>query len=112
MKYLGQWQERCEDVILLFTPGEEHGSKGAMLGARLLFEEWGITRALVSDITWHTDWIRNGKGPAISFRDRSLPRRSFLEEVLRAAETSGLPFQREVESSGGADKNITDSDLQ
>jgi len=39
----------------------------------------------------------------VSYRDRSIPRRRFLEEVLRAAEASGVPFQHEVESSGASD---------
>lgn len=98
--------ERCSDVAVFFTPGEEHGGKGAMLAARLACEEWGIARALISDITWHTGSIKNGKGPAISFRDRSIPRQRFLEAVLHAAEASGIPFQREVESNGGSDGSI------
>lgn len=95
--------ERSNDVAVLFTPGEEHSGRGALMGAKLVFEELGITRALISDITWDTGSIKNGKGPAISFRDRYVPRRRFLERVVAAAEESGVPFQREVESSGGSD---------
>lgn len=95
--------ERCPDVAVVFTPGEEHSGKGALLGARFVHEELGITRALISDITWDTDSIKNGKGPAISFRDRYVPRQRFLDQVVAAAMESGLPFQREVESGGGSD---------
>ena len=95
--------DRCEDVAVVFTPGEEHSGRGALLGSRLIFEELQITRALISDITWHTKGIKNGKGPAISMRDRYLPRQRFLEAVLAAATESGIPFQREVESNGGSD---------
>jgi putative aminopeptidase FrvX len=95
--------ERCDRVAAVFTPGEEHSGRGALLGARLVYEQLGITRALISDITWHTDAVKNGKGPAISFRDRSIPRQRFLDQVLAAATESGIPFQREVESSGGSD---------
>lgn len=95
--------ERCDAVAAVFTPGEEHSGRGALIGARLIYEEWNITRALISDITWHTGGIRMGKGPAVSLRDRYVARRRYLDEVLAAAEASGLPFQREVESSGGSD---------
>jgi putative aminopeptidase FrvX len=95
--------ERGEDVAVVFTPGEEHSGRGALLGARLVHEELRITRALISDITWHTEWIKNGKGPAVSFRDRSIPRQRFLDLVIAAAVASGVPFQREVESNGGSD---------
>lgn len=32
-----------------------------------------------------------------------MPRQRFLNRVLALAETSGVPFQREIESSGGSD---------
>ena len=100
--------ERCEDVLVAFTPGEEHHARGALLAARILHEEFRITRALISDITWHTDWIKCGKGPAVSYRDSSLPRQHYLEMVLAAATASGVPFQHEIESSGGSDGGIMD----
>jgi putative aminopeptidase FrvX len=100
--------ERCDDVVVLFTSGEEHSGKGALLAAHIAFEDLGITRALISDITWDTDWIKNGKGPAVSHRDRSVPRRRYLEEVLGAAEHSGVRFQHEVERSGGSDGSSLD----
>jgi putative aminopeptidase FrvX len=95
--------ERCADVAVVFTPGEEHSGRGALMGARIVYQDLQITRALISDITWHTRGIKNGQGPAISFRDRSIPRQRFLDAVLAAATESGVPFQREVESSGGSD---------
>ncbi|MGV3719384.1 MAG: aminopeptidase, partial [Actinomycetota bacterium] len=94
---------RCKDVAVVFTPGEEHSGRGALIGARLIHQDLNITRALISDITWHTKGVRCGKGPAISFRDRSVPRQRFLDEVLAAATDSGVPYQREVESDGGSD---------
>lgn len=95
--------QRCPDVAVVFTPGEEHSGRGALIGSRLIYQDLGITQALISDITWHTGGVKNGKGPAISFRDRYIPRQRFLEAVLAAAEESKLPFQREVEASGGSD---------
>jgi putative aminopeptidase FrvX len=98
--------ERVEDVAVFFTPGEEHTGRGAAIAARILHEEMSITRALISDITWHTPSIKNGRGPAVSLRDRYMPRQRFLDEVLAAATESGIPFQREVESGGGSDGHV------
>jgi len=95
--------ERCADVAVLFTPGEEHSGRGALIGARLVYQDLNVTRALISDITWHTKGVKCGKGAAVSLRDRSVPRQRFLEEVLAAATDSGVPYQREVESDGGSD---------
>jgi len=95
--------QRCADVAVVFSPGEEHSGRGALIGARLIYQDLGITRALISDITWHTGGIKNGKGPAISLRDRYVPRQRFLEEVLTAAVDSKIPFQREVEANGASD---------
>lgn len=100
--------ERLQDVAVVFTPGEEHSGRGAAIGARLVYEEWQVTQALISDITWHTDWIKLGKGPAVSYRDRSIPRRRYLNRVLAASVESGIPFQHEVESSGGSDGSVID----
>lgn len=95
--------QRCPDVAVVFSPGEEHSGRGALIGARLIYQDLGISRALISDITWHTGGIKNGKGPAISMRDRYVPRQRFLDEVLEAATDSKVPFQREVESGGASD---------
>jgi putative aminopeptidase FrvX len=97
--------ERVPDVAVVFSPGEEHSGCGAAVGARLVFD-LGVRRALISDITWHTRSIRVGKGPAISLRDRYVPRQAYLRRVLALAEASGLPFQREVESEGGSDGGV------
>ncbi len=100
--------ESATDVAVYFTPGEEHSGKGAAIAARMLYAE-GIRKAIISDITWHTASIKCGRGPAISLRDRSVPRRRFLDEVLAAAFASGLPFQVEVESAGGSDGTTLES---
>ena len=58
---------------------------------------------MIADLTWHTKHIKCGRGVAVSLRDSCLPRQRYLDRVLALAETSGLPFQREIESSGGSD---------
>jgi putative aminopeptidase FrvX len=94
---------RAPDILAIFTTGEEHSGRGALIGARLLYEEYGLTQALISDITWHTDHIHCGRGPAVSLRDRYVPPQPFVERVLAAATASGIPFQREIESAGSSD---------
>lgn len=94
---------RCPEIAVALTVQEETGSSGAMICARRLYETHGISQALVADLTWHTKHIKSGRGVAVSLRDSSLPRQRYLDRILALAETSDLPFQREVESSGGSD---------
>jgi putative aminopeptidase FrvX len=100
--------ELCDNVAVAFTPGEEHSGRGAAIAARMVHEELGVRRALISDITWHTRHVKLGRGPAISHRDRSIPRQAFLRQVLEAARHSDVPFQEEVESAGGSDGSVID----
>lgn len=93
----------CPGVAVAFTSGEETRGVGALACARHLSETHGITQALICDLTWHTRWIKCGRGPAVSLRDSSVPRQRYLDRVLAQAEASGLPFQREIESDGGSD---------
>jgi putative aminopeptidase FrvX len=93
----------CEDLAVAFSTNEEHSGRGATTCARWLHERLGIEQALISDITWHTEHVHCGKGPAVSLRDRNLPRQAFLDRVLAAAEASGIPFQREIETEGSSD---------
>jgi putative aminopeptidase FrvX len=95
--------ERAPAALVVFTTGEEHSGRGALIAARALVEEYRVTQALISDITWHTDHVHCGRGPAVSRRDRFLPRRAFLERVLAAAEASGVPYQQEIEGEGSSD---------
>jgi putative aminopeptidase FrvX len=95
--------ERCANVAVAFTVGEEHSGRGAGICARILHDDLGIRQALISDITWHTEHIHRGGGPAVSLRDRMLPRQAYLDRVLALADASGIPYQREIESSGGSD---------
>lgn len=98
-----QTLQRCEDVAIAFTSGEEHNSVGALVCAKYLFERYGIENALISDLTWDTDHIHCGEGVAISLRDQNVPRQRYLNRVLEIAQSSGIAFQREIESSGGSD---------
>lgn len=98
----------CEDLengAIVFSCYEEHkGGTAGFLG-KFIQEKYKIRQALISDITWVTEGVTPGKGTAVSFRDSGIPRRKYLNKVKALAEKSGIPFQIEVESSGGSDGN-------
>jgi putative aminopeptidase FrvX len=105
---LGVWNalqvaETLEEGIIAFSTREEHGSGAVAYLGKYIFEEFGVHRALISDITWVTEGVHPGKGVAVSMRDRGLPRRSYLNQIIALAKKSGIPFQLEVEGSGGSD---------
>ncbi|MCF8257798.1 MAG: aminopeptidase [Flavobacteriales bacterium] len=105
---LGVWNalqvaETLEEGIIVLSTREEHGGGAVGFLGRHVFEEYGVHRALISDITWVTEGVRAGQGVAISMRDRGLPRRNYLNSIIALAKESGIPFQLEVEGSGGSD---------
>lgn len=105
---LGVWNalrvaETLQDGVIAFSCWEEHGGGSVAYLIKHLYETRGIKQALISDITWVTEGVRAGEGVAVSMRDRSIPRRTYVERVLRIAEASGVPYQIEVEGSGGSD---------
>jgi len=105
---LGVWNalqvaETLTEGIIVFSTREEHGGGAVSFLGRYVFEQFGVSRAIISDITWVTEGVRTGSGVVISMRDRGLPRRVFLDEVIGHAVTAGIPFQLEVEGSGGSD---------
>ncbi len=105
---LGVWNalKLCEtiaDGAIAFSCWEEHGGGSASYLAKFLFEEYSVKQALISDITWVTEGVPQGKGVAISLRDSGIPRRIFVEKIISLAKQSNVPFQIEVEGSGGSD---------
>lgn len=107
---LGVWNalkvaETLKDGIIAFSCWEEHGGGSVEYLARFIYEEFGVRQALISDITWVTDGVFHGKGAAISLRDSGLPRRSYVNRIIDIAKKSKIPFQLEVEATGGSDGN-------
>jgi len=105
---LGVWNalkvaENLKDGLLVFTCWEEHGAGHAEYAAKRMYEDYGIRQALISDITWVTEGVHEGKGVAISIRDSGIPRRRYVDYIISLAESSGIPYQLEVESAGGSD---------
>jgi putative aminopeptidase FrvX len=100
--------EQCRDVALAFTVCEEQSGRGALIAARWLWEELHIGRVLVSDITWDTEHVHCGDGPAISLRDQFVPRQRLLDAIVSLAGKSGIPHQLEIESSGSSDGGVVE----
>ncbi len=92
-----------ENGAVVFSAWEEHGGGSVESLARILYENYQIQQALISDITWVTEDIHHGEGVAVSMRDSGIPRRSFVERILEHANTSDIPYQLEVEGAGGSD---------
>ena len=107
---LGVWNalkvaKTLENGVICFSTYEEVGGGSVGFLGKYIYEEWGVKQALISDITWVTEGVKHGKGVAISRRDSGLPRRSYVDRIIKLANQSNIPFQIEVESSGGSDGN-------
>lgn len=108
---LGVWvalkvAETLENGAIVFSTYEEHGGNSVGYLARYLWDNYRIKQALISDITWVTEGVKHGAGVAISMRDHFIPRKQFLDRIIRLAQQSDIPFQLEVESAGGSDGGL------
>lgn len=95
--------ETLEDGLIIFSCTEEHGGGTVSFLADFMIKEYGVRQALISDITWATEGVQHGKGVAISLRDSRIPRREYINRILETARAGNVPFQLEVEGSGGSD---------
>jgi len=98
--------ERLEHGIICFSCYEEHGGGSTQFLGKYIYEKFKVRNALISDITWITSGIQHGNGVAISMRDSGIPRRKFLNQIIKIANTYNVPYQLEVEDSGGSDGNV------
>lgn len=95
--------ERLKDGVIVFSCWEEHGGGSASYLAKFVYESWGVAQALISDITWVSDGVEHGKGVAISLRDRSIPRKEFIDRIITIARKHKVMHQLEVEGMGSSD---------
>lgn len=105
---LGVWNalKQCETIengAIVFSCREEHGGGSVPYLVKFLHERYQIRQALISDITWVTEGVQAGNGVVISLRDTGIPRKKFLDKIIALAMESKIPFQLEVEGSGGSD---------
>lgn len=95
--------ETLEDGVIVFCTWEEHGGGSVSYIQRFLQKKYKIRQALISDISWISDGVFEGKGPVISMRDSLIPRRSYVNRIIEIAEKHRCAYQLEVEGSGGSD---------
>ncbi len=105
---LGVWNalklaETLKDGIIVFSCWEEHGGGSVSYLQKFIYDKYKVKQALISDITWVTPGVPHGKGVVVSLRDSLVPRRSYLDKIIAIAKKSKVPFQMEVEGSGGSD---------
>jgi putative aminopeptidase FrvX len=105
---LGVWTalqlaSTISDGIIVFTCWEEHGGGSVASLGRWIYEQFHVKQALICDITWVTEGVHAGEGVAISMRDRMIPRKKYVNKIIRLAKESGIPFQLEVEGAGASD---------
>lgn len=108
---LGVWNalqiaETLQDGIIAFSCWEETGGGSVEYLIKFIYEKYNVAQAIISDITWVTEGVHHHKGVAITMRDSAIPRRSYINKILALADKSKIPYQREVEGSGGSDGNI------
>ena len=105
---LGVWNalqvaETLENGVIVFSTYEEHGGGSVGFLGRFLYDKYKVHQALISDITWVTDGVQHAGGVAISMRDKGVPRKSYLNKIIKIAKKNEIKFQLEVESAGGSD---------
>jgi putative aminopeptidase FrvX len=95
--------ETLENGLIIFSAWEEHGGGSIGYLSEFMIKNYSIYQTLICDITWVTEGVSPGKGVVISLRDSGIPRRSFINSIIDLARKSKIPFQLEVEGSGGSD---------
>jgi putative aminopeptidase FrvX len=105
---LGVWNalkvaETLKNGIIAFSCWEEHGGGSVSYLQKFIYEKYGVKQAIISDITWVTEGVPHGKGVVISLRDSLIPRKSYIDKIIAIAKKSKIPFQLEVEGTGGSD---------
>ncbi|GAB3229652.1 aminopeptidase [Algoriphagus aestuariicola] len=95
--------ETLENGWVVFSTYEEHGGGSMPFLLNFIQNEAPIKQALISDITWVTEGVEHHKGVVISIRDKFIPRKSFIDKLIKIAERSTVAFQLEVEAYGGSD---------
>lgn len=95
--------ETLEHGVIVFSCWEEHGGGSVPFLAKFIYEQWQVKQALIADITWVSDGVEPGKGVVISMRDRNVPRRKFVDQIIATAKKRKVKHQLEVEGMGSSD---------
>lgn len=95
--------ETLKHGAIVFSTWEEHGGGSVAYLQKYLYDQYKITQGLISDISWISDGVHYAKGPVISMRDSLIPRRSFINKIIKIANENDCQHQLEIEGSGGSD---------
>ena len=95
--------ETLEHGIIIFSCWEEHHGGSVPFLAKFIYDRYQLKQALICDITWITEGVEHGKGVVVSMRDSGIPRQVFVRKIIQYLEEGNIPFQLEVEKSGGSD---------
>jgi len=95
--------ETLKNGAIVFSSWEEHGGGSVSYLQKYLQENYKIDQGLISDISWISDGVHYAKGPVISMRDSLIPRRSFINRIIKIADENKCAYQLEIEGSGGSD---------
>ena len=95
--------ETLKDGVIVFSTWEEHGGGSVSYLQKYLADNYNVSQALISDISWISDGVFPAKGPVISMRDSLIPRRSYVNNIISIAKKHNLAHQLEVEGTGGSD---------
>ena len=92
-----------ENGALVFSCWEEQGGGSVPFLVRFLYNKYRINKMLISDITWISDGVGFDDGVVISYRDKNIPRKSFVKCITNLAIENEIPYQVEVEAFGSSD---------
>jgi len=95
--------ETLKNGILVFTAGEEVGGGDIEFLSKLIYTKYKVKQALISDIIPTGTGVTMGGGAIVSFRDRNIPRRIYVNKILEIVRNLPYKFQLEVGSKGGTD---------
>lgn len=95
--------ENKKNFALCFSCYEETGGGNAAVLAKYVYKKHKIKKAIICDITWHTEGIKFNKGIVISLKDVAIPRQKFVDKIIKRCVGNNIKFQLEVEKSGGSD---------
>lgn len=95
--------ENLKNGALVFSCWEEHGGGSVPFLTKFLYDKFQIKKMLISDITWISDGVAFHNGVVVSFRDKNIPRRSFIDNIVKLTIKNEITFQIEIEAYGSSD---------
>ena len=95
--------ETLKNGILVFTAGEEVSGGDIEFLSKIIYTKYKVKQALISDIIGVGSGVTMGGGAIVSFRDRNIPRRVYVNKILEIVRNLPYKFQLEVGSTGGTD---------